>query len=69
MSFHQDFHQMDTSWKTPLRVKYLKIINRIDSFNEGIPQAKNLTKQDLSFVISDMQILLDELKDLYEKEA
>ena len=56
-------------WQNPLRVKYLKIINKIDSFNEYIPSAKNLTEQDLSLVISDMEILLDELKDLYEKEG
>jgi catalase (peroxidase I) len=56
-------------WQNPLRVKYLKIINKIDSFNEYIPSAKNLTKQDLFSVIGDMDALLSELQDLYEKEA
>jgi len=55
------------SWQNPLRIEYLKIINKIDDFNQEIPQAKDLTKKDLTYVISDMEILLDELKDLYEE--
>ena len=55
------------SWKNPLRVGYLEIINRIDDFNQEIPQAKDLTKKDLMYVITDMEVLLDDLKDLYEE--
>ena len=47
------------SWQNPLRIEYLKIINKIDDFNQEIPQAKDLTKKDLTYVISDMEILLD----------
>ena len=56
-------------WQNPLRVKYLEIINKIDDFNANIPQATQLTKQDLFSVIGDMDALLSELQDLYEKEA
>ena len=57
--------------QNPLRIEYLKIINKIDDFNQEIQEfaasSFNLTKKDLMYVISDMEILLDELKDLYEE--
>ena len=56
-------------WKNPLRVKYLEIINKIEDFNTNIPAATELTKQDLFSVIGDMDAVLSELQDLYEKEA
>ena len=70
MSFHQDeFHQTDRqrlpSWKNPLRVKYLEIINKIEDFNTNIPEARNLSRKDLFYVISDMEALLSELQELY----